>query len=352
VEAVGVDPGFWQGRRVLVTGHTGFKGSWLTLWLQSMGASVTGFAPRMRPGPSLYELAEIGEGMHEVPADIREAGAVAALVEEADPEIVLHLAAQPIVRRSYREPAETFAVNVMGTANVLDAARAAGAPLAVVVVTSDKCYENRGLERGYREDEPLGGADPYSASKAAQELVAHAYRRSFSLPVATARAGNVIGGGDFAEDRLVPDIMRSALAGEPVTVRNPAAIRPWQHVLEPLSGYLALAERLASEPETAPHAVNFGPRDEDSRPVGWIVERLASLWADGIEQVPSAEEAPPPEASVLKLDSSLALAELGWEPAWDLGQGLDAVVEWFAAYRDGSSVRDVTLGQIARHQQA
>jgi CDP-glucose 4,6-dehydratase len=348
---MGVDPGFWHDRRVLVTGHTGFKGSWLTLWLQSLGASVTGFAPRMRPGPSLYELAEIGNGMREVPADIREAEAVAELVREAEPEVVLHLAAQPIVRRSYREPAETFAVNVMGTANVLDAVRASGSVRAVVVVTSDKCYENRGLDRGYREDEPLGGADPYSASKAAQELVAHAYRRSFELPVATARAGNVIGGGDFAEDRLVPDVMRSALAGEPVTVRNPAAIRPWQHVLEPLSGYLALAERLAGA-DGAPDAVNFGPRDEDSRPVGWIVERLASLWPGGIEQVPSDEEAPPPEASVLRLDSSLAGTELGWTPAWDLGRGLQAVVEWFTAYREGGDLRAVTLDQIAQHQGA
>ena len=350
---MGVDPGFWQGRRVLVTGHTGFKGSWLTLWLQSLGASVTGFAPRMRPGPTLYELAEIGDGMREVPADIRDAEAVATLVDEALPEVVLHLAAQPIVRRSYREPAETFAINVMGTANVLDAVRATGSAAAVVVVTSDKCYENRGLDRGYREDEPLGGADPYSASKAAQELVAHAYRRSFGLPVATARAGNVIGGGDFAEDRLVPDIMRSALAGEPVTVRNPAAIRPWQHVLEPLCGYLSLAERLAAGGlEGAPRAVNFGPRDEDARPVGWIVERLAELWPGGIEQVPSEEEAPPPEASVLRLDSSLAGEALGWTPAWDLDRGLQAVVEWFAAYRDGGRVREATLEQIAQHQGA
>jgi CDP-glucose 4,6-dehydratase len=349
---VGVEREFWNGRRVLVTGHTGFKGSWLTLWLQSMGASVTGFAPRMGPGPSLYELAAIGEGMSEVPADIRDAAAVADLVRASDPEVVLHLAAQPIVRRSYREPAETFAVNVLGTANVLDAVRGRESVRSVVVVTSDKCYENRGLERGYREDEPLGGADPYSASKAAQELVAHSYRRSFGLPVATARAGNVIGGGDFAEDRLVPDVMRSALAGEPVTVRNPAAVRPWQHVLEPLSGYLSLAERLALDPEAAPHAVNFGPRDEDSRPVGWIVERLASLWPGGIEQVPSSEEAPPPEASVLRLDSSLAASSLGWTPAWDLGRALEAVVEWFAAYREGGDLRQVALGQIDEHQAA
>jgi CDP-glucose 4,6-dehydratase len=282
---------------------------------------------------------------------VADARAVASAVDACDPEVVLHLAAQPIVRRSYREPAETFAANVTGTVNVLDAVRGRDTVRAVVVVTSDKCYDNRGLERGYREDEPLGGADPYSASKACQELVAHAYRRSFSMPVATGRAGNVIGGGDFAEDRLVPDVLRAALAGEPVTVRNPAATRPWQHVLEPLSGYLALAERVAAG-DGFPPALNFGPRDEDSRPVGWIVDRLAELWPDAIEQVPSEEEAPPPEASVLMLDSSLAGSELGWTPAWDLGRGLEAVVEWFVAYRDGADMRQVTLGQIEAHQAA
>jgi len=350
MEAMGVERGFWSGRRVLVTGHTGFKGSWLTMWLQSMGAEVTGFAPRMRPGPSLYELADIGAGMREVPADVREAEAVAAIVRETAPEVVLHLAAQPIVRRSYREPSETFEVNVMGTVNLLDAVRASDSVAATVVVTSDKCYENRGLDRGYREDEALGGADPYSASKAAQELVAHAYRRSFGLPIATARAGNVIGGGDFAEDRLVPDVMRSALAGAPVIVRNPDAIRPWQHVIEPISGYLMLAERVAADPTGAPHAVNFGPRDEDSRPVGWIVDRLAELWPGGIERVAGAEEKPPPEASVLRLDSSLAAEQLGWSPAWDLGRALEAAVEWFVAYRDDADIQRVVLDQIDAHQ--
>ena len=341
---------------MLVTGHTGFKGGWLALWLESMGARVTGFSRSVPSSPSLFELARVGEAVEQVEGDVADARAVAAAVDACDPEVVLHLAAQPIVRRSYREPAETFAANVTGTVNVLDAARARDSVRAVVVVTSDKCYENRGLTRGYREDEPLGGADPYSASKACQELVAHAYRRSFGMPVATGRAGNVIGGGDFAEDRLVPDIVRAALAGEPLTVRNPAATRPWQHVLEPLSGYLALAERVAAAgtgaPDGFPPALNFGPRDEDSRPVGWIVERLAELWPDGIEQVPSDEETPPPEASVLMLDSSLAASELGWTPAWDLGHGLEAVVEWFVAYRDGADMRQVTLGQIEAHQAA
>ncbi|MEA2471643.1 MAG: CDP-glucose 4,6-dehydratase [Thermoleophilaceae bacterium] len=335
---------------MLVTGHTGFKGSWLALWLESMGAQVTGFSRSVPSTPSLFELARVGDGVERVEGDVADADAVAEAARGCDPEVVLHLAAQPIVRRSYREPAETFAANVTGTVNVLDAARAAGSVRAVVVVTSDKCYDNRGLDRGYREDEPLGGSDPYSASKACQEIVAHAYRRSFDMPVATGRAGNVIGGGDFAEDRLVPDVLRAALAGEPVSVRNPAATRPWQHVLEPLSGYLTLAERVASSPGDHPPAVNFGPRDDDERPVGWIVDRLAELWPGGIERVPSHEEAPPPEANVLMLDSSLAASALGWTPAWDLGRGLEAVVEWFAAYRDGADMRQVTLGQIAAHQ--
>jgi CDP-glucose 4,6-dehydratase len=347
---VGVEPGFWNGRRVLVTGHTGFKGSWLTLWLESMGARVMGFSRSVPSSPSLYELARVGEGVDQIEGDVADAHAVADAVRACDPEVVLHLAAQPIVRRSYRAPAETFAANVTGTVNVLDALRHREAVRAVVVVTSDKCYENRGLDRGYREDEPLGGSDPYSASKACQEIVAHAYRRSFEMPIATARAGNVIGGGDFAEDRLVPDVLRAALAGAPVTVRNPAATRPWQHVLEPLSGYLALAQQVEQAPGEHPHALNFGPRDEDERSVGWIVDRLAELWPDGIERVPSTEEAPPPEASVLMLDSSLARSTLGWAPAWDLGNGLEAVVEWFAAYRDGADIRQVTLGQIGAHQ--
>jgi CDP-glucose 4,6-dehydratase len=310
---------------------------------------VTGFSRSVPSSPSLFELARVGDGVEQVEGDVAEARAVHEAVRACDPEVVLHLAAQPIVRRSYREPAETFAANVTGTVNVLDAVRGRESVDAVVVVTSDKCYDNRGLERGYREDEPLGGSDPYSASKACQELVAHAYRRSFGMPVATGRAGNVIGGGDFAEDRLVPDVLRAALRSEPVTVRNPAATRPWQHVLEPLSGYLALAQRVAGGGDYPP-AVNFGPRDEDERPVGWIVDRVASLWPDGVEQVPSDEEAPPPEASVLMLDSSLAASELGWTPAWDLGRGLEAVVEWFVAYRDGADMRQVTLDQVRAHQ--
>jgi CDP-glucose 4,6-dehydratase len=262
---------------------------------------------------------------------------------------VLHLAAQPIVLRSYRDPAETFAVNVMGTANVLDAARAADSVSAVVVVTSDKCYENRGLDRGYREDEPLGGSDPYSASKACQELVAQAYRRSFRMPIATARAGNVIGGGDFAEDRLVPDAMRAAAAGQPMTVRNPDAVRPWQHVLCPIEGYLMLAERLHSGEPGFDDAWNFGPRDDDALPVGRIVDRLAELWPGGIERRRAPEGDAPAEARTLHLDSTRAHERLGWQPAWELDQSLEQIVDWHSRHASGADMRAKTLEQIERY---
>jgi CDP-glucose 4,6-dehydratase len=258
---------------------------------------------------------------------------------------VLHLAAQPIVRRSYDEPAETYAVNVMGAVNVLDAARASDDVRSVVVVTSDKCYLNRGLETAYKEDDALGGADPYSSSKAAQELVAAAYRQSFGMPVATARAGNVIGGGDFGQDRLVPDAMRAALDGRAVEVRNPHAVRPWQHVLNPLAGYLELARRLAEDPPE-PAAFNFGPDDADARPVGEIITRLAELWPGGLEQLDASDPSAPNEAGYLHIDSALSHEVLGWRPRWDLDAALGAVVEWYAAHGDGADMREVTLAQI------
>jgi CDP-glucose 4,6-dehydratase len=345
---VAVDPAFWDGRRVLVTGHSGFKGSWLALWLESMGARVTGFSAAPPSGPSLNELARVSEGVEAIEGDVLDRAAMADAVRGSAAEVVLHLAAQPIVRRSYREPAETFAVNVMGTANLLDAVRASDTVGSIVVVTSDKCYENRGLDRGYREDEPLGGSDPYSASKAAQELVAHAYRRSFELPLATARAGNVIGGGDFAEDRLVPDLMRSALAGEPVEVRNPDAVRPWQHVLCPLEGYLMLAERLPDSGD----AFNFGPADDDALPVGRIVERLGSLWPGGIAVNDVRDPDAPPEARTLHLDSALARERLGWQARWDLDRALEEVVDWYRAYADAADMRAKTLEQIERFSAA
>jgi CDP-glucose 4,6-dehydratase len=349
VEAVGVDRAFWSGRRVFLTGHTGFKGSWLALWLQSMGAQVTGYGRAAIRNPhSLYELARVGDGVGAVDGDVRDASALEAAVRASGAEVVMHLAAQPIVRRSYRDPAETFAVNVTGTVNLLDAVRAGGAARSVVVVTSDKCYENVGLDRGYREDEPLGGADPYSASKACQDIVAHAYRRSFGLPLATARAGNVIGGGDFAEDRLVPDAMRAAAAEQPVRVRNPDAVRPWQHVLCPLEGYLMLAERLNSR-EGFDDAWNFGPSDDDALPVGRIVDRLAELWPGGLSVEDSSEPDAPPEARTLRLDSTRARERLGWRPAWELERALEENVDWHAAHAAGADMRAKTMEQIERY---
>jgi CDP-glucose 4,6-dehydratase len=316
---------------VLVTGHSGFKGSWLRLWLESLGARVSG-----------YSLPE---------SDVRDADALHRAVEAGEPEVVMHLAAQPIVRRSYRDPAETYAVNVTGTVNLLDAVRGSGSVGAVVNVTSDKCYENVGRDAGYSEDDPLGGADPYSSSKACSEIVTAAYRRSFGLRVATARAGNVIGGGDWAEDRLVPDVVRAALSGQRVVVRNPDSVRPWQHVLEPLSGYLMLAERLHGSPDYA-RPWNFGPAETDSRAVGEVVERLAGLWPGGIEHETRADPGAPPEARLLKLDSTRAREQLGWTPAWGLDEALRAVVDWHVAHRDGGDVRALALDQIRAHQAA
>ena len=340
----GIEPGFWAGRRVLVTGHNGFKGSWLAIWLAELGAAVTGYSAPLGDGPSLYRLAHVEELAGGVEGDIRDAGSVQAAFDHAQPEVVLHLAAQPIVRRSYVDPAETYGINVMGTVNVLDAARASDSVRAVVVVTSDKCYLNRGTERAYREDDALGGADPYSSSKAAQELVAAAYRQSFGMPLATARAGNVIGGGDFGQDRLIPDAMRAALEGRPVEVRNPHAVRPWQHVLNPLAGYIALAQRLAEAPPDEP-AFNFGPADSDARPVGAIVDRLTELWPR-LEQLDASDPDAPHEAGYLHIDSALAREVLGWRPRWDLDEALRAVVEWYSAHGEGRDMRDVTLAQI------
>jgi len=351
-----VDPGFWAGRRVLLTGHSGFKGAWLALWLQSLGAHVTGFSSGLPTHPSLHELARVGEGMECIDGDVCDPEAVAAAVAASKPEVVVHMAAQALVRRAFDQPRETYATNVMGTVNLLDGVRRAPDGVrAVVIVTTDKCYENREWEWGYREDEPMGGHDPYASSKGCAELVTSAYRSSFfSDPagprVASARAGNVIGGGDWGADRLVPDIMRAALAGEPVRVRNPNSIRPWQHVLNPLSGYLVLAQALCESPE---HATgwNFGPADEDARPVGWMVERMAELWPEELRW--ALDEGPHPhEARYLKLDSSRARGRLGWRPPVALEEALASIVDWYQALRDGADMRAVTLGQIEAFQRS
>jgi CDP-glucose 4,6-dehydratase len=348
-----IDRSFWNGRRVLLTGHTGFKGAWLALWLQSLGSVLTGFSDGVPTEPSLYELAAVGDSMESIVGDIRDPAAVEAAVAACRPEVAIHMAAQSLVRRSFSEPRETYETNVMGTVNLLEAVRRNAEVRVLVNVTSDKCYENREWEWPYREHEPMGGHDPYSNSKGCAELVTDAYRRSFfgdpdGPRIASARAGNVIGGGDWAAERLLPDLMRAALAGETVHIRNPAAIRPWQHVLNPLSGYLVLAQALWANPARAA-AWNFGPAEEDARPVAWIVRRMAELWPGGLRW--EHDEGPHPhEAHYLKLDSSMARAHLGWRPGWDLAQGLDALVGWYRDTQAAIDPRTVTLKQIEAFQ--
>jgi CDP-glucose 4,6-dehydratase len=351
---VEIDFDFWAGRRVLVTGHTGFKGAWLSLWLQSLRAELTGLAGGPSTSPSLYELAGVGAHMRELHVDVRDGPAVRDALEHARPEVVFHLAAQPVVRRSLRDPVLTYAVNVMGTVNVLDAVRQARHQVqAVVVVTSDKCYESSSEHsRAFVEDDPLGGVDPYSSSKACAELVSSAYRRSFfhqngSPQLATARAGNVLGGGDWGEDRLLPDSVRAVETGQPLKLRNPHSIRPWQHVLNPLRGYLRLAQALAQDPRgQAARAWNFGPPAQDARAASWIVERLVQLW-DGQLTWQLDDAANPPETGQLELDSSAAERLLGWHPASGLDDALQLVVAWHQAHRSGHDMRQVSLEQIA-----
>ena len=348
-----VTPDFWRDKRVFLTGHTGFKGGWLSLWLQAMGAEVHGYALNPPTDPNLFTAAKVGTGMASSKiADIRDADQLREAMQTARPEIVFHLAAQPLVRYSYAQPVETYAVNVMGTVHLLEAIRATPGVKAVVNVTTDKCYENREWVWGYRENEPMGGFDPYSSSKGCAELVTAAYRRSFlesaGVALATARAGNVIGGGDWAADRLIPDFLRAMDAGETLNIRSPQSTRPWQHVLEPLSGYLMLAERLYTDGEVFAEAWNFGPADEDARSVQWIVERLAEMRKDVNWQ---RDEAPQPhEAHYLKLDSSKAHNQLGWQPCWRLQAALHKTLEWHEAWRKAEDMRSVTMAQIAGYQ--
>jgi CDP-glucose 4,6-dehydratase len=344
-----VTPHFWRDKRVLLTGHTGFKGAWMSLWLHFMGAKVQGFALAPPTTPSLFEEAKVSDLIQSNLGDIRDFAAIAKVVKEFKPEIVFHMAAQPLVRYSYDAPLETYATNVMGTAHLLESIRAIDSVRAVVNVTTDKCYENREWVRGYREDEAMGGYDPYSSSKACSELVTAAYRQSFldkaGIAVATARAGNVIGGGDWAKDRLIPDILLAYANKQPVSIRNPNSIRPWQHVLEPLSGYLLLAEMLCAEPESFSQAWNFGPKDDDAKPVGWIVESMANKWGNDASWL-FDEGNHPHEAHYLKLDISKARQSLGWSPRWSLDQALDHTVEWHMAWMQGKDVRSQCIKQI------
>jgi len=353
-----IDAAFWRGRRVFLTGHTGFKGSWLCLWLHRLGAEVTGYALEPPTQPSLFDVAGIGELVHSIHGDVRDAAVLRRALDEARPEIVIHMAAQPLVRDSYLEPVLTYGTNVMGTVHLLEACRHSDTVRAIVNVTSDKCYENREWVWGYREHEPMGGYDPYSSSKGCAELVTAAYRNSYFNPeryrdhgvaLASARAGNVIGGGDWARDRLISDCVRALLAGEPIVIRNPACIRPWQHVLEPLSGYLLLAQKLVTGGARYAEGWNFGPEESDARPVEWLVQTLCRRWGHDASYVVDAGEHPH-EARYLKLDCSKARALLGWRPRWRLARTLDTIVDWTRAYQQGRPMRSICLDQIASYQ--
>jgi CDP-glucose 4,6-dehydratase len=354
-----VTPAFWRGRRVFLTGHTGFKGGWLSLWLRHLGAEVTGYALTPPTTPSLFELAGIGRDLRSIIADVDDLPRLKQELRDARPEVVFHLAAQPLVHAGYDNPVETYRTNVMGSVHLLEAARGVAGLRAVINVTTDKCYENPELDEPFRETDRLGGFDPYSNSKGCSELVTQAYRNAFFPPdrhaahgvaVASARAGNVIGGGDWGKDRLVPDILRSIAAGQPVRIRRPDAIRPWQHVLEPLSGYLQLAEKLVTDGPRYGSGWNFGPRDEDARPVRWIAEQLTRLWGPPARWE-TEDRQYPHEAHFLRLDCRKAHETLGWRPRMALSQALEWIVEWHRAVGGGADAREQSLAQIRRYEQ-
>lgn len=344
---------FWRNKRVLLTGHTGFKGSWLSLWLQSMGANLRGVSLEPNTSPALFMVANVANNMDHQVADIRDYNAILSLFVEFKPEIVIHMAAQPLVRLSYQQPVETYATNVMGTVHVLEAARHANSVRAIVNITTDKCYDNKEWVWGYRENEPMGGHDPYSSSKGCAELVSAAYRNSFlsqqGIAMASARAGNVIGGGDWALDRLVPDILRALEQQQPALIRNPHATRPWQHVLEPLAGYLLLAESLYNEGQACAEGWNFGPHEDDAKPVQWIVEQLCSTWSDSATWATQAGEHPH-EANYLKLDISKAKHRLQWHPKWSLKTALHHITEWHQAWLAEQNMQQFCLQQISQYQ--
>jgi len=358
MEGLEMNFSFWRGKRVFLTGHTGFKGSWLSLWLQELGADVTGFALQPCDEPSLYETTDAGACMTSVIGDIRDASALKTALLAAKPEIVIHMAAQSLVRRSYQDPVETYSTNVIGLVNLFEAVRSAETVRALLNVTTDKCYENREWVWGYRENEPMGGHDPYSSSKACAELVTAAYRSSYfscaqqtkTVALATARAGNVIGGGDWAQDRLIPDMLRAFSARTPAVIRNPGSIRPWQYVLEPLRGYLMLAEHLYEQGDSFAQAWNFGPDEKDAKPVFWIAKNMARLWGTDVEWKIDDAGIHPHEARYLKLDISKARNNLGWHPVLRLEDTLQGIVDWTQKWVSGHNMRDVTLAQIRSYQ--
>lgn len=354
-----VSPGFWVGKRVFITGHTGFKGGWLSLWLASMGSKVSGYSLAPNTSPNFFEEAQIeGDLEKSFIGDIRDLERLQKEMADAEPEIVIHMAAQPLVRKSYTNPLETYAINIMGTVNVLESIRSLNCVRAVVIVTTDKCYENQERAAGYREDEPMGGYDPYSSSKACAELITGAYRQSYFSPekfnkhrvaVASVRAGNVIGGGDWSQDRLIPDAIKAFEINKALMIRNPLATRPWQHVLEPLSGYLVLAQALYQGGATFDGAWNFGPRDEDARSVSEVINLLFEKWkpVSRWERDPTEQ---PHEAHFLRLDCSKARNQLHWSPKWNLEQAIEKIFQWYSAYYQKSNMHDFSLQQIADYQ--
>ena len=349
-----VAPAFWENKKVFLTGHTGFKGGWLSIWLSQMGANVKGYALEPHTTPSLFDVANINSLVESDIGDIRDINKLQQSIKLFNPDILIHMAAQPLVRKSYIDPVETYETNIMGSINILEAVRSCPNLKSVIIVTSDKCYENQEWVWGYREHDPMGGHDPYSSSKGCVELITASYRNSFftnteMANIATARAGNVIGGGDWANDRLVPDILRSFEKNIPVIIRSPNAIRPWQHVLEPLSGYLILAEKLYKEGKSYAEGWNFGPHDKDSRSVLCIVDQIVNLWGDGKRQLDNSSN--PHEANILKLDISKAISRLKWQPRWDVNIALKRVVDWHLTWIDGGNMQEECLKQIKEYQQ-
>jgi CDP-glucose 4,6-dehydratase len=360
VENLVIDPTFWNGKKVFLTGHTGFKGSWLSLWLSCLGARVCGYSLNPPTDPNLFNVASVAVDLEcEFVADIRDRERLADTLRDFSPDVVIHMAAQALVLESYEFPIETYETNVMGTANILEAIRTTENVRAVIIVTSDKCYENSGQGTKFNETDPMGGFDPYSSSKGCAELVTAAFRNSFFNPdlysehkvaIASTRAGNVIGGGDWNANRLVPDIMNALVVGEPVEIRNRSHIRPWQHVLEPLSGYLLLVEHMWSNGAAHAEAWNFGPLDENAQPVHILADRLVELWGGNTNWVDKSSKKTPHEASFLKLDCAKAEARLGWAPRWNLSITLENIVAWYKAYKSQANMKDVVISQIEAYQ--
>ena len=348
---------FWKNKKVLVTGHTGFKGSWLSLWLQKLDADVIGFSKSIPTKPSLYQLAHVEDGMESIIGDIKNLKEITKIIQKHKPEIIIHMAAQSLVQESYKDPIETYATNIFGTINVMQAIRNLDFVRVLINVTSDKCYENRSLERGYNENDPMGGFDPYSSSKGCAEIVTSSFRNSFfnikeyekhRTAIASVRAGNVIGGGDWAENRIIPDIIKGILEKKKIKIRNPEAIRPWQFVLEPLNGYLLLAEKLWHEGKTFSEGWNFGPEYDDVKKVSWVAKKLLKLWNTDIK-LDYTKEKFNHEEKILKLDCTKVKEKLGWHPKMNLEVGLKFVVEWYKQYELGNNMKEVTENQIMEY---